>query len=73
LGLSGLCVLITIDLDNKAHFETDEVGREHAERVLTAEFEAIETPGAQRLPELAFGIAHAFSKLAGALIGHENV
>ena len=47
---------VAISFDNHAAFETDEIGNEGADWVLTAEAMANDLPFAQDLPEGFFGL-----------------
>jgi hypothetical protein len=51
-----LIVLTAIQLDDEPRFDAGEVGKVAADRVLAAEFVAVETSIPQALPDRAFGV-----------------
>ena len=49
-----VCVLGTVDLDNRLCLRAEEISEECADRVLTAELESLELPATQARPQLLF-------------------
>ena len=67
LALCFLVMLATVQLDNQAFFEADEIDNVFSQRKLTAEFQALKGAGAKPSPEPCLRFGWKASKLPRAI------
>ena len=67
--VTALSMLGAVNLDNQMRFEAGKVRDERPYRVLPSELEAVELPGTDARPKMAFGIRHLPAQHNGSLLG----